>query len=460
MKKHIMRAVTFLLLFSMLLTQSGCTSGVSEADGKSIGAFFSSLSENLFGVKEQTYQTLTVSPAKHAGYDALEDKTAYDSLDSEELRAAYKSIEQSIFNITDEWDEEQKAYAVTYAFIPELNSAEIYMVKEAVLADHPEAFWITGDYMIASNLHDGLYVKLFSAYSYKDAFSKLLVLQQRIIAALKEIPSNRSEYERELIIHDMLIREIDYAHDAAEVADQYTDASTVYGALADKRAICSGYAQAFKLLCNRVGISCSTVTGISKNEGHMWNIARINMNWYHVDVTWDDPTVNNAENGDFDGISRYDYFNLTDKWISYDHTISEGYDKLEEIVAGGINDDFQAFFNFPLHECTSKKHNFYELNAEHITALNKENADAVADKIKSCCETGKEFIYIEFSEAMSQEKVIEWLSETVRIGITEANSYAEANKYRLIESCTRNVREDDLRSPWRNVYCIKINYFK
>lgn len=49
---------------------------------------------------------------------------------------------------------------------------------------------------------------------------------------------------------------------------------------------CEGYARAFKLICDQIGLPCIVVSG----DGHMWNYVQNEDGvWYAVDVTWDDP---------------------------------------------------------------------------------------------------------------------------------------------------------------------------
>jgi hypothetical protein len=54
-------------------------------------------------------------------------------------------------------------------------------------------------------------------------------------------------------------------------------------------------------------------------ESHAWNLVKIGGNYYHLDVTWNDPVVEN-------GPERvlYTYFNLNDKEIQKDHSWETG----------------------------------------------------------------------------------------------------------------------------------------
>ncbi len=70
-----------------------------------------------------------------------------------------------------------------------------------------------------------------------------------------------------------------------------------------KKAVCQGYAQLFKELCQFSNIPCHLVSGYSKgygyssqkdfhNSDHAWNAIYINNNWQLVDATWGSGYVN------------------------------------------------------------------------------------------------------------------------------------------------------------------------
>ena len=68
-------------------------------------------------------------------------------------------------------------------------------------------------------------------------------------------------------------------------------------ALKYKRAICQGYSELFKALCDYSNIPCFIISGYSKgygyspnknftNSDHAWNAVFINSKWYLIDATW------------------------------------------------------------------------------------------------------------------------------------------------------------------------------
>lgn len=121
--------------------------------------------------------------------------------------------------------------------------------------------------------------------------------QQRFDAAvqkaLAQVQPGMSQVEAMLALHDYLAVNCVYNWNVATGKDESTypqNIYTAYGVLVEGDAVCQGYALAYKYLLNLLGIS-SVVTG-SSDMNHAWNLVYLDGHWYHVDVTWDDPTPN------------------------------------------------------------------------------------------------------------------------------------------------------------------------
>ena len=91
-----------------------------------------------------------------------------------------------------------------------------------------------------------------------------------------------------LLLHDRLAVWVEY--DKANLqANTVPDIDhTMYGALVNRVAVCDGYAEAYVYLLDKVGVESDVVR--SEQLNHAWNIVQIGGKYYHVDVTWDDPT--------------------------------------------------------------------------------------------------------------------------------------------------------------------------
>lgn len=127
------------------------------------------------------------------------------------------------------------------------------------------------------------------------------------------ITDDMDDYEKLKYFHDYLVLNCENS-----TTDPY--AATIYGALVKKKALCEGYAKAFSYLCNLAGIENVIVTGETYVK-HVWNMVKIDGNWYHVDVTWD-----NSDDGlhkEKPNVVLYQYFMITDSIIRNNHIISD-----------------------------------------------------------------------------------------------------------------------------------------
>ncbi|MBQ8727726.1 MAG: hypothetical protein IJY83_04480 [Oscillospiraceae bacterium] len=113
---------------------------------------------------------------------------------------------------------------------------------------------------------------------------------------IAKVTPKMSDYEVLKLFHDEIIKRCVYDKTAQ-------NRNFMYGVLVEGRATCTGYAKTFQYLCNRVGIENTCVFGNAGGEGHMWNMVKLDGEWYEVDTTWDDTTLD-----DFDNEIFYEFF--------------------------------------------------------------------------------------------------------------------------------------------------------
>ena len=101
------------------------------------------------------------------------------------------------------------------------------------------------------------------------------------------------DIQKALLLHDYLVQSCDYDIVAKEGNDRTCLARTAYSALVRGRAVCEGYAMAYRYLLNAAGIVSDVAVSDSMN--HIWNYVRIQGRWYHVDVTYDDSVCANGQ---------------------------------------------------------------------------------------------------------------------------------------------------------------------
>lgn len=155
-----------------------------------------------------------------------------------------------------------------------------------------------------TNYVDCLYLKYNENHTeYLKRYNKLNNKVNEIIGKLK--PS-MTDLEKALYLHDYVTMNVDYSSTLG-----YYD-STAYEALIDHTAVCSGYANAYKLLLDRAGVKNIEVS----SDNHAWNMVNINNNWYHVDTTFDRASYYDLQRK----YLRHDYFLLTDEEAKESHS--------------------------------------------------------------------------------------------------------------------------------------------
>lgn len=107
-----------------------------------------------------------------------------------------------------------------------------------------------------------------------------------------------------------------------------------YGGVVNGKLFCEGYARTFRYFANELGLESILVSGESFGEGHMWNKAKIDGNWYNIDVTWMDTAV--------DGEYNDNYFLKSDDRFSTDHAFNASGDLYIE------PEEWSAGFEMPL----------------------------------------------------------------------------------------------------------------
>ena len=191
-------------------------------------------------------------------------------------------------------------------------------VYQGFLYDHPEMFWLTGsyDYHAAGNkeeeMADAVAVIPFAG-SPEELESMKAAFESAASELLSGIPDEESDREKAAQIYRRLTEDAEYEEDAL-YDPSFAAQHSAYGAICEKRAVCDGFALAFKYLLNRKGIPCLVVPGSSFGEAHTWNTAFWEGAWHEADPTWE---ICSDESG------TQKYFDLTTEEMNRDHRREE-----------------------------------------------------------------------------------------------------------------------------------------
>ena len=117
-----------------------------------------------------------------------------------------------------------------------------------------------------------------------------------IVSQLFPEGSNFKTVEKYQIIHDWECQYLNYNYEALSdiaLVEQNNDPEYC---LNTGKAVCGGYAELYKDLCNTAKLNCSFIDGYAdifgqKDFGHAWNAVEVDEKFYHIDVCWDDTTT-------------------------------------------------------------------------------------------------------------------------------------------------------------------------
>lgn len=213
----------------------------------------------------------------------------------------------------------------------------------AVSADHPEIFWLKGEYRLLTLANEKFYIKVEYDIDPTTRDGQAAALENRV-QKIMEAVKDMTPPEKERYFHDYLCNNVTYLYDG--VSTRYT----AFGALVNGKAVCEGYARAMQLLCKRAGINCTIIKGVSDDEAHMWNALELYGEWYELDVTWDDLDADTP---------RYKYFNLTTEQISKSH---KRYDSVTGVGSGISLKGLKYNLNPPI--CTATEYAYKQENSK------------------------------------------------------------------------------------------------
>lgn len=140
----------------------------------------------------------------------------------------------------------------------------------------------------------------------------------------KNINNGMSDLEKTKLIHDFIVKRNSYNtgddNDMSGNYSIYTPSAILFG----EGGACNAYATLFDKMATKAGLRTYYSTGVIKGDGqlHIWNMVKINDDWYNIDLTWDDPILTSDKKIlNEDDYVTYDFFLVSDEQIENTRTI-------------------------------------------------------------------------------------------------------------------------------------------
>ena len=199
------------------------------------------------------------------------------SLRTEEMEG---QIYQSLSQISPELD--VSAWGFTTAQVDEFT-----VMFEHVVNGHPELFYVSNGYQYRFKESSGEIVAAVWEYREDDP-GRIMAMKEAMEAKASEIlaktDSSMTAVEKLMVVHEALV--VNTTYTKATEWENGSGCYTAYCAIVEGKALCQGYALAFDLLAERLGIRTEFVGSTSLD--HAWNLVILDGENYHVDCTWDD----------------------------------------------------------------------------------------------------------------------------------------------------------------------------
>ncbi len=206
------------------------------------------------------------------------------------------------------------AYTKTRAEIMSVeNVSSVYAAREVI----QEAMQTGDDYLalqLYSNIVDAAYVQNFIVSSYYENPMYVIAMPEvtvnlypddgveKIVEISFSYAYSRSEMNQmrqalaehaQALVEGIYGEEAESAYRACVALLEYAQCqtgaqgsgpdNTAYGTLVGGLGDSEGFAMAYKILCDLLGLECAVVAGRLDGEPHYWNIVRIDGDYYHID---------------------------------------------------------------------------------------------------------------------------------------------------------------------------------
>lgn len=341
-----------------------------------------------------------------AYYSAIELTNGYEHLENDTQRACYEKFEEVVGKISGDTSPKGYYYTQPVQMPGWVSNYDTRIALSAFKNDHPGVFWIQ-DVFANSQSETGTDIWLCSQYSSEELKEKINAFESAAEKIISQAAGGLSPFELELYLHDKLLETCSYDDAAMEAytaesttGEGHETSYTAYGALVEGKAVCQGYTDAMGYLLSAVGIDNTSVFGKSAGVNHIWNAVKIEGDWYYLDATWDDVE---GESG------CYDYFNITEEQLLYDHSVGSLYTELTEDEIMGDADTPGKNFNVFVPECSASRYNYYLNRGAVLRGFDTGQDEAMASALAEAAASGKEYFhiyvdpqYLDFDSACSE----------------------------------------------------------
>lgn len=245
-------------------------------------------------------------PDTESAYEACKEQL---SADMQAAADAFKHDHPEVF-----WIRSPKTYSFTISSVPDTeqtgDDGKTRSVFQIVSATYKPVETFAGAGSLISSYQAGIQAavakvrEMADSWNTEGAETGSTAYQALLVRAADEYLCSRLSYDRSVLKTAVSVSAAENSGSQSVACNDayriYTSAAAFLGETdhLTMGVVCEGYAKAFKVLCDQLGVPAVCVSCLSDKSltgsGHMWNLAQIGGVWYLVDVTWDDSNAKGA----------------------------------------------------------------------------------------------------------------------------------------------------------------------
>ncbi|WP_251548564.1 transglutaminase domain-containing protein [Pumilibacter intestinalis] len=365
-------AVVFLLAAVLVLgTKLAFSANANAADSANVGETY-------------YYEELKNSDMAQRLYRAINDMT-------ENANFASGMLEYDLIGSGALTEEEVRKYVDSSS--PRVPVA-LGAARDAFYMDNPDLFWLDSYKLyLSAGMQNGVYAAYLGTGNFENYYvdntvksaSEVKTATEKYNAALEKAVAEVKKAGNDPVAlvkaaNKYIAEKTEYDYGARKNAQGGVDydgyVNTAYGSLVNGKALCGGYARAFKAIMDELSIPCTLVQGSAYSgvaaegtagyEAHMWNAVKIGGHWYGVDVTYNSSSLN---------IDRYTL--VGEEFLSQNHYAdgvisSSGFELKYPALRAlnyGVNEDASGFEFKDEGNIGDKKFGYVDVNNKKVLYL-------------------------------------------------------------------------------------------
>ena len=229
------------------------------------------------------------------GYDNLatfddgdDRKAVYDG-----IYDAYEGLWSSAEDLTTEYVADSGFYAIAQLDVSayNLDTSDLLEIYIAFQFDNPIFYYAPTSFYPPTESSQTMTLVIDEDYIKASERTRLNALVMSTVSEYETaVASLTTDYDKMVAVHDKLLESMYYSYDDEGNPSDEAWAHNVVGSFDKGEGVCESYAKVYQLVMNALGYESIMVAGTSNGEGHVWNLVKLDGDYYYIDCTWDDTT--------------------------------------------------------------------------------------------------------------------------------------------------------------------------